>query len=332
MVYNPTACAVASLCFLVASWVFTGVRLYVRVHLRKGPFLDDFLAVVALILFTVYSIILIYCQFKDNTPLAMDSSPEYGQEGLKFFFICDIFYSFGTYIIKLSFTCTLLRLVQTRTQYLVLFAVIVPGAVITVVAVIHAALYCKPASYHRTRSSNPNVELRDHCDIFWSSMVATLIQAVWIMLADIVLGPVAPRTHALPDEVLHPLHPRPRLYMSRVNITTIIRLIYLGLASNPAITATIVPMAFFWSLLEQAISILCVSASTWKPLFVKLGLVDPRDNHSPVRLNTQDEEVFGTTQLSGTTATSSRTGWSVPIVHIFHEPERKAEAGFLGKR
>lgn len=49
MVYDLIACAIAGICFLVACWAFTGVRLFVRIHLRKGPFLDDYLAVISLV-------------------------------------------------------------------------------------------------------------------------------------------------------------------------------------------------------------------------------------------------------------------------------------------
>ncbi|KAL4780010.1 hypothetical protein BJX76DRAFT_364670 [Aspergillus varians] len=322
MVYNPISCAVASICFLVASWVFTGVRLYVRVHLRKAPFLDDVFAVASLMLFTVNSIIFTYCQFKGYIPLAMYPSPVYGREGLRLFFICDMLYSVGTYLMKLSFTCTLLRLLQTRAQYFVIFAVMTSGAIITVSTMIHAALFCKPTSYHWNGFDNPDAS--GHCDVFWSRMLVSLIQAVWIMIADFVLGLVIP--FLLLRGLL--MHFRTKLSIrfllgigSIASIATILRIVYLSIALNPNITSTIVPMAF-WSIIEQGISILCVAASTWKPLFLKLGLVDSRDNHDPVRLNAQDGEIFHTTESDS----STRTGWNVPLVRIFYDKEKKRAA------
>jgi hypothetical protein len=64
---------------------------------------------------------------------------------------------------------------------------------------------------------------------------------------------------------------------------------YLGLATDPKVTWAIIPMAF-WSIVEQGVSITCIAMATLKPLFVRIGIIDPRDQ-TPVRLPTND--VFG---------------------------------------
>jgi uncharacterized membrane protein YgcG len=76
---------------------------------------------------------------------------------------------------------------------------------------------------------------------------------------------------------------------NRASIATIIRMAYLGLATDPKVTWAIIPMAF-WSIVEQGVSITCIAMATLKPLFVRIGIIDPRDQ-SPVRLPTND--VFG---------------------------------------
>ncbi|KAL4911356.1 hypothetical protein BDW74DRAFT_172818 [Aspergillus multicolor] len=116
--------------------------------MRKGPFIDDTLAVLSL-----YHVR--WTQFKGYIPLALTPSPAYDREGLKYYFICDMFYSVGTYLMKLSLTCTLLTLIQTRAQFLVLFVLIVCGGIVTAAACIHAALFCKPTSYHWNRFGYP---------------------------------------------------------------------------------------------------------------------------------------------------------------------------------
>ncbi|KAL4793023.1 hypothetical protein BDV19DRAFT_380344 [Aspergillus venezuelensis] len=303
--YDPTACAIAAICFLVATCVFTAVRLFVRIHYRKGPFLDDTLAIVALLFFTVYCPIFIYSQLKGYVPLALEPTPAYGREGLKLFFICDMFYSFGSYTIKLSFTYTLLQLTQTRAQYIVLFITMTTGAIITVATCIHAALFCKPASYHWDRFRSPDAQ--GHCAVFWSRMVATFFQTVWVMIADFVLGLVVPFMILRGARMQRRTKRGVRILLglgALASITTIIRLVYLGISSNPQLTYAIVPMAF-WSLIEHGLSILCVAITTWKPLFVAIGLVDACDNHNPVRLaNTADEEVFGGSTFNGSWSAS----------------------------
>ncbi|RDW93485.1 uncharacterized protein DSM5745_00807 [Aspergillus mulundensis] len=332
MAYDPTGCAVAAICFLVAAWAFTGVRLYVRVTMRKGPFIDDTLAVISLITFTVYTIIFAWTQLKGYIPLAITPSPAYGRAGLKYYFICDIFYSVGTYIMKLSFTCTLLTLTQTRAQFLVLSVVMVAGGIITAAACIHAALFCKPTSYHWNRFANPLAE--GHCDAFWSRMTATMVQSVWIMIADVVLGLVVPFMLLHRATMYYKTKMSIRVLLglgSIASVTTVIRLVYLSIAAaDPTITYAIVPMAF-WSLIEHGVSILCASMTTWKPLFVKLGIVDARDDHGPVHVgfNTADREAFGTqsTTLNNGSegqmaeSDSGKSGWKKSFVRLF--PDRK---------
>lgn len=75
-------------------------------------------------------------------------------------------------------------------------------------------------------------------------------------------------------------------------------------------------------------TILCVAASTWKPLFVKMGLVDSRDHSSPMHMNTADRQVFGgSTRVHNSntdTDTSSRSGRSAPITRTFYYQEKRA--------
>ena len=72
-----------------------------------------------------------------------------------FIFICQISYTVGTYLMKLSFTCTLLRLIQTRLQYAVLLVLMITGAIITTATIIQAVLYCKQLPTTGTSSATP---------------------------------------------------------------------------------------------------------------------------------------------------------------------------------
>ncbi|KAJ0414693.1 hypothetical protein BJY00DRAFT_294573 [Aspergillus carlsbadensis] len=200
--YSPTGTSVASIFFLVTVWVSSALRVYVRVNYGKGPFLDDLLAVVATLLFTVYTIIFVYYQVKDLIPIAIGPTPTAGQPQAppppsssrelthRLLFICDLLYTFSTYVIKLSFTVMLLRLVQTRRQVVVLAVTIISGAILTVASVIHDLLFCRPIEYQWTRFGDPTAE--GTCDAFWSRAVITLMHGSWVMLADIILGIIVP--------------------------------------------------------------------------------------------------------------------------------------------
>lgn len=251
---------------------------------------------------------------------------------------------------KLSFTCTLLRLIQTRLQYAVLFVLMITGAIITTATIIQAVLYCKPTSYYWNQFGNPNA--KGHCGVYSSRTVIVLVQAVWILFADVVLGLIIPfmllhgtmmhfRTKlsihvllGLSSMSVAPTTPTTNhLLMNAINstcITTTIRLVYLSLSSESTLTWTVVPVVF-WSLIEHGMNILCVAASTWKPLFVKMGLVDPRDRDSSVRMNTADREILGGStpvrESNTNTNTPSPSRWSAPIAGIFYDREKKVGVG-----
>ncbi|KAL2822471.1 hypothetical protein BJX63DRAFT_121884 [Aspergillus granulosus] len=321
--YSPEGTAVAAIFFLVTAWVSSALRLYVRVRYGKGPFLDDLLAVVATVrldhirsslseldkqsrsnpdeqlVFTIYTVIFVYYQINDLIPLAIQPTPLAGQRlrplpfsssrelTHRLLFVCDLLYTFGTYIMKLSFTCMLLRLAQTRRQFVVLAVTIISGAILTVTSFIHDILFCHPTSYQWTRFGDPTAE--GHCDPFWSRALITLFHGSWVMLADIILGLVVPLM-LLWDVCMHPRTKCSIRFLlglgSLASIATIIRLAYLGLATGPTVTWAVIPMAF-WSIVEQGVSITCIAAATLKPLFVRIGVVDPRDQ-SPVQLPARD--------------------------------------------
>lgn len=91
---------------------------------------------------------------------------------------------------KLSFTCTLLRLIQTRLQYAVLLVLMITGTIITTATIIQAVLYCKPTSYYWNQFGNPSA--KGHCGVYSSRTVIVLVQAVWILFADAILGLIMP--------------------------------------------------------------------------------------------------------------------------------------------
>ncbi|KAL2841173.1 hypothetical protein BJY01DRAFT_14584 [Aspergillus pseudoustus] len=201
--YSPEGTAVATIFFLVTVWVSTALRIYVRLQYGKGPFLDDLLAVIAACMFTVYAVVFVYYQINNFIPLSIPNAPEPGHAPEppalspsrialthRLLFICDELYTVGTYIMKLSFTCMLLRLAQTRRQFIVLAVTMISGAILTVASIIHDLLFCKPISYQWTRFADPAAE--GHCHAFWARAVITLIHGSWVMLADITLGLVVP--------------------------------------------------------------------------------------------------------------------------------------------
>lgn len=91
---------------------------------------------------------------------------------------------------KLSFTWTLFRIIQTRIQHIVLYVLIVSGTSMLIAAVIQALLFCHPFPYAWQRVANITTE--GSCHSFWTLKAMTIVHAAWVLVADIILGLVIP--------------------------------------------------------------------------------------------------------------------------------------------
>ncbi|KAL2828851.1 hypothetical protein BJY01DRAFT_128446 [Aspergillus pseudoustus] len=266
MGYDTLACFIACLCFSIAAWLCLSMRAYVRIHLLRGPFLDDVLALIGAVLFTAMAVLfMINSWFVANEK---KPTPEARMTVAKIGFSIDMLYLVGTFTMKLSFARTLSRIIQTHTQAIVLYMTIMAGAIITIAVIIQGFLYCQPFSYMWKQILG---SASSHCHARWTRITASLVQAAWVVVADVVLGLIIPCI---------------LLRGCRMNLGTRISVhVLLGLGSIAGI-ATVIRMPYaaigigvdsnknalairFWEITELAINIICTSAATWRPLFYK---------------------------------------------------------------
>jgi hypothetical protein len=104
--------------------------------------------------------------------------------------VCQLLYYAATYLIKLSFMCTLLRIVTGRRYTYALYFGIVSGAVISVLTWFWLLFFCSPVSYFWKHLPYPETE--GSCKPLVSLTTLTMIHASWILLADLLLGLAMP--------------------------------------------------------------------------------------------------------------------------------------------
>ncbi|KAL4880404.1 hypothetical protein BJY04DRAFT_191721 [Aspergillus karnatakaensis] len=113
MGYSPLACLIACFCLSVTAWLSMAVRAYVRIHLLRGPCLDDVLAFIGTIIFTAVAVLFMVNSWNHYSADKYGLSLEMQMTGIKLSFSADMLYLLGTFVMKLSFVRTLSRIVQT---------------------------------------------------------------------------------------------------------------------------------------------------------------------------------------------------------------------------
>ncbi|KAF3146808.1 hypothetical protein TWF569_006271 [Orbilia oligospora] len=173
----------------------------------------------------------------------------------------------GTGVIKISFALTLLKIVQNRVEIFGLYFIIFAAAAITVIPFFWFLLACQPISLNWALSS-------DSCYVDERTSIFNGHGAVTAFL-DLVLGII------IPAIVLHRLKVRLRVKViagamlsvaSLACIATIIRIVYTTrMVFN---NYDSVAICYLWGSIELSTTIVCVCATTLKPLLVKVKFLN----------------------------------------------------------
>ncbi|KAL2834803.1 hypothetical protein BJY01DRAFT_79843 [Aspergillus pseudoustus] len=276
MAYGTAASIATCLTFTIIVWLFLSLRLFVRSYLQKGPFPDDGLAIAATFFYTALAILFIVEFWLGHFPNTDGECSKQCVEGIKGLFICDLLYAVGTYLMKLAFIWTLLRIVQSRGQATTLYILMITGAITTLALVIHGVCSCRPVSYLWQHMVNP--DMPGSCLALWTRRVVMLVHSAWVLLADTIVGFAIPFILLRGSRLDLKTKFSVRLLLgigSVASIATIARMVYIAKDSSAHVRTGLA--ISFWAILELAISIICTSAATWKPLVVRLGLLGYRN-------------------------------------------------------
>ncbi|KAL3484546.1 hypothetical protein BJX62DRAFT_243826 [Aspergillus germanicus] len=313
MSYNTTACVITAIILYVLSCVSLTLRIYVRFFLLRNFAIDDYIAVTNSALSISYMLGVLRYGFGSDMPR------EDSQHGLKVIFIGELFYFLTTYLVKVSFIFTLLRIMISKVHNYSLYLLAITGTVISIFAWFWILFFCKPVQYFWEQVSDTGGE--GSCKSVSSQGAVMAIHAAWVLVADVTLGLVLPvlllwnsKMHrkmrasvyfllgvgSVYVIIIFPLaqalEPLTNAYTpslwaagNSASIATIVRLAYLPrkLASKPLMANHPI---IFWSVVEAAISIICMAGVTLKPLVVRLGVLgssrsrtNPEDSSTAAR-------------------------------------------------
>ncbi|TVY81540.1 hypothetical protein LSUE1_G001882 [Lachnellula suecica] len=260
---GPQVEAVAIL-FLILSWVFVGLRCYVRGKMTKNFGMDDWLAVCALILFTLYcTFVLLGVKYGTGRHLA-DLPPANIPEALKWWWCCELAYVASTAVLKASICVFLNRICVRRSQRLTIWIVLAIHTAFSVFYFFLIVFQCHPVVYFWTQY------LGDTGGCVASNVIpdATYAHSAVSALTDWTLG-------ILPIFLVWSLKMSPRtkvsvgliLALGAVGSTaTIVRIPFISQLSQGDFLYSTTDVAI-WSTVEPGIGITASAMATLRPLF-----------------------------------------------------------------
>ncbi|KAF1846134.1 uncharacterized protein K460DRAFT_417275 [Cucurbitaria berberidis CBS 394.84] len=251
--------------FFVLTWVTVGLRCYVRIFMVKGFGIDDFTMVATLCFFTIYSV----CQIAgaaNGTGVRREKlSDASAQTALRFWFLCEVFYTLTTCMLKISVGFFLLRITIVPIHVWIIRIIMAVSAVLGVAYTSVVIFQCRPVSFWW--DLNPN-----HTGTCLSS---TLVMNFTFVVSG--LNAFADWTFALlPVLIVKDLHMKMRM---KVIVALVIAVAAIGS------TATIVRLPYtkslngykgdflyrttdfaIWSTVEVGLGIAAGSVATLRPL------------------------------------------------------------------
>ncbi|KAH8596829.1 hypothetical protein B0O99DRAFT_94649 [Bisporella sp. PMI_857] len=271
---GPQAGSVA-IAFLTASWLTVSLRVYVRAVMMRSFGIDDYTAVLSLVLFTLYcAFVLDGVHYGTGRHLLEMIEEPHGIQNfvlsMKAWWIAELAYVASTTVLKISIGFFLLRVCVRKVQRTIIWVVVGIVTIYSCYYFIVIIFQCLPVSYFWNRFNFSNLPEKGKC--ISDGMVAgsTYTHSALSIIADWTLG-------ILPIFVVWELKMNPR---TKVSVAIILGLGALGS------TATIVRIPYIkqltqthdflfanvdvsiWSTIEPGIGITASAMATLRPLFL----------------------------------------------------------------
>ncbi|CAG8983008.1 hypothetical protein HYALB_00003587 [Hymenoscyphus albidus] len=250
--------------FMILAWTFVGLRCYVRAVMIKGFGMDDWLAVISLIFFTIYCTFVSLGVSKGTGQHLVDLPPENIPIAVKWWWCCELSYVASTAFLKVSIAIFLARICVAKPQRIAIWVVGVSTALYSIFYFFVIVFQCNPAPY------------------FWTQYLGaqgTCLPSSWITITTYTHGAVSVVSDwtlgILPVFLLWDLQMNVRtkimvgliLSLGAVgSVSTIVRLPYiqqLGLKDFLYATTDVA----IWSTVEPGIGLTASSMATLRPLF-----------------------------------------------------------------
>ncbi|RDW88221.1 hypothetical protein BP6252_00253 [Coleophoma cylindrospora] len=265
--YRGSEVAIVAILFLALSWTFVGLRVYVRAVLTKAFGVDDWLALGALLLFSVYTaFVLDGVHYGTGRHITEVPATDFVL-GMKAWWLAEIFYVSSTTVLKISIGFFLLRVCIKTYQRVIIWVVMAVMGLFSTFYFILVIVQCQPSSYFWTQYADTAGGSCLSASFISGSTYTHSAISVW---ADWTLG-------ILPIFLVWGLNLNAR---TKVSVALILALGALGS------TATAVRIPFIhqltetqdflyanvdvslWSTVEPGIGITASAMATLRPLFV----------------------------------------------------------------
>ncbi|KAH7379969.1 hypothetical protein BKA64DRAFT_686770 [Cadophora sp. MPI-SDFR-AT-0126] len=265
---NGPALLTACIVTMILTWIFFAVRIYTRLFMTKIWKIEDWFFVASQVSFTVYVIVALQSILHGNGQRNKDIKLSDIPIAMHFFFAGEILYIITSLFMRLSIGIFILRIM---TQKVYIWTIRITLAFITLVTVMnffYTIFQCAPIKYFWLQFSG----LKGKC------LPAPQVQALSISYsavsaaADIVFG-------VLPICVLWNLqmNRKAKIIVGGLlcvgivaGLTVIVRIKYIVDVSLTEDFMFATANVTLWAMIEPAIAICCMSASTWRPLFRSL--------------------------------------------------------------
>lgn len=283
---GPALLAVA-VAFLVLTWVTVSLRFYVRIFVSHSTGGDDWIMLIALMLYTIYcglEIAGIYDGTGQKQTLH-DITSLQRLKAVELWFVGELFYNLAAGFARVSVAIFLLRITVERSHEIVLWATTVVVILTTAFFFFFTLLECSPVDYFWKKYFYFLVHEHGTCwpraNLITSTYVVTAIAAA----ADLVyaLAPVAMLWHAIMNKKAKIVVTGILALGATSGIAVISRLTLVSTLGSPISTwlYDTIDLAI-WSTIEPGLGITAGSLATLRPLVRKLkaNLRNRRDSDS----------------------------------------------------
>ncbi|KAL2851062.1 hypothetical protein BJY01DRAFT_233031 [Aspergillus pseudoustus] len=238
------------------------LRLFTRWGLMKSLGLDDYLSILAFLVYIARAVTL-YIGLQDSGRL------ESAERVIIANWLLILLYTVGTWLIKLSFSVMLYKIVRSRALTTTIILLAIATTIITIFEFFWTLFMCRPV---RKLWVGAEVEGTCHAGTTWG--ISLLVHGGVLLVVDLALGVVVPII------VLRKLQMRMLLRVSvavtiavgsLASIATIARIYWTHrLFQNPEGSATHLSI---WMDVEFGVNIICTAAITFKPLLRRTGIL-----------------------------------------------------------
>lgn len=132
--------------FLILSWIFVSLRVFVRAFMLRAFGGDDWTMVFAQLLFTAYLIAQLGGIAHGTGQHLIDLTPADATTALKFWYFCELFYCCATTVLKVSIGLFLLRVATNRVHIWIVRGVMISAGVFGFAFLFVLVFQCWPIS------------------------------------------------------------------------------------------------------------------------------------------------------------------------------------------